>query len=94
MFTSVECRAMAEEKLAQAERVDHQHRRRLITAAEGWLFLASKLRDTEASFPTDKPLPQDARRKRRLRRSDSPTAIGTEANRDAVRRWYLPGQPL
>ena len=46
---------MAEEKLAQAERDHHQHRRRLLTAAEGWLFLASKLRDTEASFPPDKP---------------------------------------
>ena len=56
MFTSAECRAMAEQKLAQAERDEHQHRRRLLTAAEGWLFLASKLRDIEASFPTDEPV--------------------------------------
>jgi hypothetical protein len=56
MLTSAECRAMAEQKLAQAERDDHQHRRRLLIAAEGWLLLASKLRDTEASFPTDKPV--------------------------------------
>jgi hypothetical protein len=55
MFTSVECRAMAEQKLAEAERDGH-HRQRLITAAEGWLFLASKLRDIEASFPTDEPV--------------------------------------
>ena len=47
MFTSAECHAMAEQKLAQAERDDH-HRQRLITAAEGWLFLASKLKDSDA----------------------------------------------
>jgi hypothetical protein len=47
MFTSADCRAMAEQKLAQAERDDH-HRQRLITAAEGWLLLASKLKDSEA----------------------------------------------
>ena len=52
MFTSAECRGMAERKLAQAED-DHQHRRRLITAAAGWLFLASKLREIEAALPTD-----------------------------------------
>jgi hypothetical protein len=39
MFTSAECRAHAEEKLAQAER-DPRKRRRLVTAAEGWLCLA------------------------------------------------------
>jgi hypothetical protein len=46
---------MAEQKLAQAEG-DDQHRRRIITAAEAWLFLASKLREAEASFPTDEPV--------------------------------------
>jgi len=40
--TSAECRTLAEEKLAEADR-DVRHRRRLITAAEGWLFLASQL---------------------------------------------------
>jgi hypothetical protein len=47
MFTSAECRAHAEQKLEQAEH-DQQHRRRLITAAEAWLNLASLLRRTEA----------------------------------------------
>jgi len=48
MFTSAECRAYAEQKLAQAEH-DPQHRRRLITAAEGWLSLAGILRRIEAT---------------------------------------------
>ena len=42
MFTSAECRAHAEQKLEQAEH-DQQHRRRLITAAEAWLNLASQI---------------------------------------------------
>jgi hypothetical protein len=46
MFTSAECQAHAEEKLAQAER-DGPHRRRLMTSAEGWFFLAQQLRSTE-----------------------------------------------
>jgi hypothetical protein len=46
MFTSAECRARAETILAQAES-DGRHRRRLITAAEGWLHLASQLRRVE-----------------------------------------------
>jgi hypothetical protein len=46
MFTSAECRAHAEQKLAQAEH-DQRHRRRLITAAEAWLFLSSQLRRVE-----------------------------------------------
>ena len=54
-FTSVECRAQAEEKLAQAER-DDKHRKRLIAAAEGWLFLASQLRQVEADFEQDEVL--------------------------------------
>ena len=52
MYTSAECRVQAEEKLAQAER-DERHRKRLITAAEAWLFLASQLRRVEAPFPND-----------------------------------------
>jgi hypothetical protein len=51
MFTSAECRAMAEQKLAQAEG-DDQHRRRLLTAADAWLFLASRLREIEGALPT------------------------------------------
>src|SRR4029077_15710976 len=52
MLTSAECRTQAEEKLAQAEH-DNQHRNRLITAAEAWLFLASQLRRIEpALVPT------------------------------------------
>jgi hypothetical protein len=46
MFTSAECRAMAARKLAEADQ-DGRHRRRLTTAAEGWLFLASQLRRVE-----------------------------------------------
>jgi type VI protein secretion system component VasF len=56
MYTSAECRAQAEEKLAEAEH-DNQHRNRLITAAEAWLFLAGQLRRVEASF-----VPERARR--------------------------------
>ena len=52
MFTSAECLAQAEQKLAQAES-DDRHRKRLITAAEAWLFLASQLRLDEATFPHD-----------------------------------------
>jgi len=45
-LTSAECRTLAEEKLAEADR-DQRHRKRLITAAEGWLFLSSQLRRLE-----------------------------------------------
>jgi hypothetical protein len=51
-LTSAECRTLAEEKLAEADR-DNRHRKRLITAAEGWLFLASKLRRLEKSLGYD-----------------------------------------
>jgi hypothetical protein len=46
MFTSAECRAHAEQKLAEADR-DGRHRKRLIAAAEAWLLLASQLRRIE-----------------------------------------------
>jgi hypothetical protein len=46
VFTRVQCRTIAEQKLAQAEH-DDRHRRRLITAAQAWLFLASKLSEEE-----------------------------------------------
>jgi hypothetical protein len=42
----------AEKKLAEAGR-DEQHRKRLINAAEGWLFLAGQLRRLELSFRHD-----------------------------------------
>jgi hypothetical protein len=42
MFTSAECRAIAEQKLADAER-DPQHRERLRKAAEAWVILANQL---------------------------------------------------
>lgn len=46
MFTSDECRKQAEQKLAQAKK-DERHRRRLTTAAQGWLLLADKLKAIE-----------------------------------------------
>jgi hypothetical protein len=51
-LTSAECRTLAEEKLAEADR-DKRHRRRLITAAEGWLVLASRLRCLEKTLGHD-----------------------------------------
>ena len=51
-LTSAECRTLAEEKLAEADR-DNRHRKRLITAAKGWLFLASQLRRLEKSLGYD-----------------------------------------
>jgi len=51
-LTSAECRTLAEEKLAEADR-DVRHRRRLITAAEGWLFLSSQLRRLEKTLGYD-----------------------------------------
>ena len=52
MFTSAECRAHAEQKLAQAEH-DRRHRRRLITAAEAWLNLGSLMRRVEAQVNSE-----------------------------------------
>jgi len=51
MFTAAECRANAEKKLALAEH-DNRHRRRLINAAEAWLFLAYRLSGEDAGPPT------------------------------------------
>jgi hypothetical protein len=42
MFTPAECQAVAEQKLAEAER-DPQHRKRLRKAAETWFILANQL---------------------------------------------------
>jgi len=57
MFTSAECRMRAEQKLAQADH-DSRNRKRLITAAEGWLFLASQLRRLEGAFENDEVVPE------------------------------------
>jgi hypothetical protein len=57
MFTSAECRMRAEQKLAQADH-DSRNRKRLITAAEGWLFLASQLRRLEMAFENDEVVPE------------------------------------
>jgi hypothetical protein len=46
MFTSAECQAVAEHKLAEAER-DPLHSKRLRKAADAWLFLANKLIQAE-----------------------------------------------
>jgi hypothetical protein len=46
MYSSDECRAYAEQKLALAKH-DQKHRRRLVAAAEAWLNLASILRRAE-----------------------------------------------
>jgi hypothetical protein len=49
MLSSAECRAHAEEKLAQAER-DDGHRKRLITGAQLGLILASQMRRLETQL--------------------------------------------
>jgi hypothetical protein len=49
MFTSAECRAIAEQKLAEAER-DERHSKGLIAAAEAWLLLANRLRRIEGLY--------------------------------------------
>jgi len=43
---------MAETKLVEAGR-DERHRKRLINAAQGWLFLAGQLRRLEKSLGYD-----------------------------------------
>jgi hypothetical protein len=57
MLTSHECLAHAEQKLAQAGH-DGPNRKRLVTAAEGWLFLASQMRRLEASFEIAETAPK------------------------------------
>jgi hypothetical protein len=51
VFTWAQCRTIAEQKLAQAEH-DDRHRRRLTTAAQAWLFLASRLSEEEPTTST------------------------------------------
>jgi hypothetical protein len=42
MNVAAECRAKAQEKIRQATQ-DKRHRRKLLSAAEAWLFLAERL---------------------------------------------------
>jgi hypothetical protein len=62
MFTSAECRAYAEQK--EADR-DEQHRERLITAAQAWLILASRISRLEAIPYTPDPPHANKRSKKR-----------------------------
>jgi len=48
MLTSAECQAKADEKIAQAER-EPRYRKRLLTAADGWVILAGIMGRLEAS---------------------------------------------
>jgi hypothetical protein len=61
-FTSDECRTQAEEKLTQAD-TDGRHRKRLITAAEGWFFLAGQLRRLEVALGPDEVVPKSRPKK-------------------------------
>jgi hypothetical protein len=65
MFTSAECRAFAEQKIAEADR-NERHRIRFINAAQAWLILASQLRRIEASYTPDASLTKKHSRKRAL----------------------------
>jgi len=51
MLTSAECRAQAEGKLAQAQRND-RNRKRLINAAEAWLYSRWSTETSRAGFST------------------------------------------
>src|SRR5436309_13107184 len=84
LFTSAECRAHAEEKLARAEH-DNQHRGRLIAAVEARLFLASQLRRVEATM---------APKRRSKRRPKRTTAWWTEASAKGRHSWQLHCLPL
>ena len=46
MITAAECRAKAKEKITQATQ-DKRHRRKLLSAAEAWLFLADRLDESD-----------------------------------------------
>jgi hypothetical protein len=60
MFTSRECRAQAEEKIAQAER-EPPNQERLRTAAQAWLILAVKMSRLEASMKSTGKIPSKIR---------------------------------
>jgi hypothetical protein len=51
---SAECRARAEQKIAEAE-LQPRHQRKLRTAAEGWLVLADLMERLEASMRVGEP---------------------------------------
>jgi hypothetical protein len=61
MFTSAQCLAIAGQKLAQAA-LDGRHRRRLLSAAQAWLFLASKLGGEEPAISTERTPKKHAQR--------------------------------
>jgi hypothetical protein len=63
MFTSAQCRTIAEQKLAQAEH-DDRHRRRLITAAQAWLFLANRLSGEDTPLATQDVVKKSRSKKR------------------------------
>jgi len=46
MTTAAQCRAKAKEKITQATQ-DKRHRRKLLSAAEAWLFLAERLDESD-----------------------------------------------
>jgi hypothetical protein len=54
MLTSAECRARAEQKIAEAE-LQPRHQRKFRTAAEGWLVLSDLMERLEASMRVGEP---------------------------------------
>jgi hypothetical protein len=72
MFTSSECCAIAEKKLAEAEN-DDRHRRRLINAAKSWLFLASRVSGKETAFSIDTAIAKRRSMKRQKEMALRPT---------------------
>jgi hypothetical protein len=76
MHTATECRAHAEEKLAQSGH-DDRNRNRLIAAAEAWLFLGSQLRQVEAGRRARNTL------KKELRHGGSSRALEREMIRES-----------
>jgi len=48
MYTSAECQARAEEKLAQPAS-DVRHRQRLNAAAQAWILLARRMNEVEVA---------------------------------------------
>jgi hypothetical protein len=70
MFTPRESRAIAEKKLAQAEK-DGRHRRRLINAAEAWFFLATRLSGEDTALSTQGAVKKTCSKKRAHRNAAS-----------------------
>ena len=61
MLTSSECRAQAEEKMAQAER-EPPNQERLRTAAQAWIILAVQMSRLEASMRDTGKIPAKIRK--------------------------------